>query len=169
MLHAHLCSRQINIDYAVCQSLSSMPDNPWVITIYDVACQWSRNFRHRVEDSKYLEVPSNLQIVPAAGKWHLGAYVIDCFPRFSLNFIQGIGQVDGEVLETLWSVTNKVAGTTWAMGKSHRLEVLDDNMYDSNWKKWVGISKATFFTFVHFTTNCTSYDKQSQHWPGSTK
>ena len=112
---------------------------------------------------------SDLQMVPAVGKWHLGAHVIDCFPRFSLNFIRGIGQVDGEVLETLWSVTNKVAGTTRAMGKSHCSEVLDDNMYDSNWKKWVGIGKAAFFTLVYFTTNCTSYGKQSQPWPASTK
>ena len=61
--------------------------------------------------------------VPAVGKWHLGTYVVDCFPKFSLNFIQGIGQVDGEILETLWSTTNKVAGTTQAMGKSHQSEV----------------------------------------------
>jgi hypothetical protein len=46
--------------------------------------------------------------------------MVDCFPKFSLNFIQGIGQIDGEILETLWSITNKVAGTTWAMGKSHQ-------------------------------------------------
>ena len=135
--------RQMNIDYAVCQSLCSMAGNSRVIAIYDVACQWSRNFKKRVKNSKYLDVPANLQIIPAVGKWHLGAHVAECFPNFSLNFIQGIGQVDGEILETLWSITNKVAGTTRAMGKSHRSEVLDDNMYDSNWKKWVGIGKPT--------------------------
>ena len=70
--------------------------------------------------------------------------MVDCFPKFSLNFIQGIGQVDGEILETLWSITNKVSGTTRAMGKSHRSEVLDDIMYDSNWKKWVGIGKLIY-------------------------
>ena len=134
--------RQMNIDYAVCQSLCSLASNPRVITIYDVACQWSCNFKRRVQGSKYLDIPANLEVVPAVGKWHLGAHVVDCFPKFSLNFIQGIGQVDGEILETLWSTTNKVAGTTRAMGKSHRSEVLDDNMYDSNWKKWVGIGKS---------------------------
>lgn len=132
----------MNIDYAVCQSLCSMENNSRVVTIYDVACQWSRNFRRRVKSSKYLGVPSGLELVPAVGKWHLGAHVVDCFPKFSLNFIQGIGQVDGEILETLWSITNKVSGTTRAMGKSHRSEVLDDVMYDSNWKKWVGIGKS---------------------------
>jgi len=111
--------RQMNIDYAVCQSLCSMAGNSRVIAIYDVACQWSCNFKKRVKNSKYLDIPANLQIIPAVGKWHLGAHVAECFPKFSLNFIQGIGQVDGEILETLWSITNKVAGTTRAMGKSH--------------------------------------------------
>ena len=138
-----LICRQMNIDYAVCQSLCSMANGSRVIAIYDVACQWGRNFRRRVKSSNFLDIPAGLDIIPAVGKWHLGAHVADCFPKFSLNFIQGIGQVDGEILETLWSITNKVAGTTWAMGKSHRSEVLDENMYDSNWKKWVGIGEST--------------------------
>lgn len=131
----------MNIDYAVCQSLNSMGGIHRVVTIYDVACQWNRNFNRRVDASKYLDFPSDMVLVPAVGKWHLGAHVVDCFPKYSLNFIKGVGQVDGEILETLWSTTNKVAGTTRAMGKSHRTEVLDDNMYDSNWKKWSGIGE----------------------------
>lgn len=133
--------RQVNIDYAVCQSLQSMGCDRRVISIYDVCCQWIRNFLKRVATSKYLDIPSGVVLIPAVGKWHLGAHVVECFPKFSLNFIKGIGQVDGEILETLWSTTNKVAGTTRAMGKSHRTEVLDDNMYDSNWKKWMGIGE----------------------------
>jgi hypothetical protein len=137
-----------------------MPSNPRAIAIYDVACQWSRNFKQRVKKSKSLNVPPNLQVIPAVGKWHLGAHVPDCFPKFSLNFIQGIGQVDGEILETLWSITNKVAGTTRAMAKSHRSEVLDDNMYDSNWKKWVGAGQSTFIMHGCFdTTNDQLWSK----------
>ena len=79
--------RQMNIDYAVCQSLWSMGDISLVIAIYDVACQWFRNFLRRVKNGKYLAIPPNLSIVPAVGKWHLGAHVVDCFPKFSLNFI----------------------------------------------------------------------------------
>lgn len=115
-----------------------------VITIYDVACQWSRNFRKRVNESDSLDFPPDMVLVPAVGKWHLGAHIVECFPKYSLNFIKGAGQMDGEILETLWSTTNKVAGTTRAMGKSHRAEVLDDNMYDSNWKKWTGIGDLIF-------------------------
>ena len=131
--------RQLNIDYAVCQSLKSIPSDLRVITIYDVACQWSIHFHRRVKESPYLEIPNRISLIPAVGKWHLGAHIPECFPKYSLNFINGIGQIDGEILETLWWPIDKIAGTTRAMSKAHRQEVLDDNMYDSNWKKWVGI------------------------------
>jgi hypothetical protein len=80
-----------------------------------------------------------MNIIPAVGKFHLGAHVRSCFPLFSLNFVQGVGQQDGEVLETLWSNLNKVSGSIRAMSKGHRQEVLDDFIRDSNWKKLVGI------------------------------
>jgi len=170
MVKMNFCSfgsRQMNIDYAVCQSLSSMESNSQVIAIYDVACQWSRHFRQRVKSSKYLDIPSDLTVVPAVGKWHLGAHVVDCFPKFSLNFIRGMGQVDGEILETLWSITNKVSGTTRAMAKSHQSEVLDDNMYDSNWKKWVGIGESIlnsfhFLQIINNTVNSSGIEPEVQ-------
>ena len=68
--------RQINVDYAVCQSLNSMESGCQVVTIYDVACQWSRNFRRRVEASKYLDFPLGMELVPAVGKWHLGVIAV---------------------------------------------------------------------------------------------
>jgi len=84
-------------------------------------------------------MPDFDKLLIAIGKFHLGGHVQECFPKFSLNFIPGAGQIDGEILETLWAQIDKVAGTTRAMTKFHRREVLDDNMLDSNWKKWVGI------------------------------
>jgi hypothetical protein len=100
-IYTKLRQRQMNIDYAVCQSLGSMESDSQVITIYDVACQWHRNFAKRVSTSKYLDLPSDMVLVPAVGKWHLGAHVVECFPKYSLNFIKGVGQVDGEILETV--------------------------------------------------------------------
>ena len=136
--------RQLNIDYAVCQSIKTISPEQRVIAIYDVACQWNINFEKRVEGSPFLEIPEGMSIVPAVGKWHLGAHITECFPKYSLNFVDGIGQIDGEILETLWWPIDKVAGITRAMSKAHRQEVLDDNMYDSNWKKWVGIGEFLF-------------------------
>jgi len=82
-----------------------------------------------------------MKIISAVGKFHLGAHVRSCFPQFSLNFVLGAGQQDGEILETLWSSLNKVSSSIRAMSKAHHHEVLDDFMRDSNWKKMVGIGE----------------------------
>jgi len=55
-----------------------------------------------------------------------------------LNFLPHVGQVDGEVMETVWALLNRVASITRAMTKAHRQEVLDDMMNDINWKKLIG-------------------------------
>ncbi|KAG2035936.1 hypothetical protein BDR03DRAFT_824155, partial [Suillus americanus] len=61
--------------------------------------------------------------------------------RYSLNFILGAGQVDGEILETLWAPFNKISPTARSMGQAHRQEILDDHMRNSNWKKLVQIGE----------------------------
>jgi len=73
------------------------------------------------------------------GKFHLAAHVPSCFAKFSLNFVQGAGQLVWEILETLWSEFNKVSAIARSMSKAHRAEVYDDHMRDSNWKKLVGM------------------------------
>jgi hypothetical protein len=112
-----------------------------ILVIYDVCCQWIRNFRVRVESSAYLYMPAATKVIGAVGKFHLGAHIPSCFPLFSLNFIPGAGQQDGEILETLWSSLNKISSSIRAMSKAHRQEVLDDYMRDSNWKKLVKIGE----------------------------
>jgi hypothetical protein len=52
-----------------------------------------------------------------------------------LNFVKGAGEVDGEILETLWSPLDEVAGLTQAMSILHAQEVIDDHMHNSNWRK----------------------------------
>jgi len=75
------------------------------------------------------------------GKFNLAAHMLRCFSRFSLNFVQGAGQLDGEILETLWSEFNKVSASAHSMSKAHRAELHDDHMRDFNWKKLVGMSE----------------------------
>ncbi|KAG1809366.1 uncharacterized protein BJ212DRAFT_1484485 [Suillus subaureus] len=82
-----------------------------------------------------------MQIIPAVGKFHLSAHKLAFFARYSLNFVQGAGHVDGEILETLWAPFNKISPTAQSMSHAHRQEVLDNHMRDSNWKKLVGIMK----------------------------
>ena len=142
MLIIYYFPRQMNMDYSICNALAyqTEPMNSGLI-IYDVACQWSLNFHRRVQDSDFLSLGHITDLIPAVGKFHLAAHVPSCFARFSLNFVQGAGQLDGEILETLWSEFNKVSASTCSMSKAHRAEVYDDHMRDSNWKKLVGMGE----------------------------
>lgn len=138
-------TRHMNIDYAICQALShnSLGLHEALI-VYDVACQWSIHFKERVDQSQHLSLPEGLNHIPAVGKFHLAAHVESCFAQFSLNFVQGAGQLDGEILETSWAVLNKAAGSTRAMTKPHRQEMLDAHILDSNWKKHVNMGMVLF-------------------------
>jgi hypothetical protein len=48
-------------------------------------------------------------------------------------YCEGTGQGDGEILETLWSGMDEVAGLAQAMSIAHHQEVLDEYMNDGNW------------------------------------
>ena len=136
----------MNIDYSICHALSHNTDGlSEALICYDVACQWSIHFEERVKDSVHLHLPDGLCLIPAVGKFHLAAHRDDCFVQFSLNFVPGSGQVDGEVLETLWAALNKVAGSIRAMTKAHRQEMLDQHILDSNWKKLVNMGLSMSF------------------------
>jgi hypothetical protein len=134
--------RQRNIDYAFCQATQKMAAEQGLLAIYDVGCQWSIHLKDRIRKSRFLSMPDFEEFIVGLGKFHLGGHILTCFPKFSLNFIHGAGQLDGEILETLWAPIDKVASITRAMSKAHRWEALDDNMFDSNWKKWIGIGKS---------------------------
>lgn len=77
----------------------------------------------------------------AIGKFHLHAHIKECFPCYSLNFIQGAGQVDGEIMETNWAPFNHVAGLARTMTQVHCREIYDDYMREANWKKIVGMGE----------------------------
>jgi hypothetical protein len=138
--HCLNCSRQINIDYAICHALGYNTHGlSEALIAYDVACQWSIHFDERVKQSRHLHLPQELKWTPAVGKFHLAAHREQCFAHYSLNFVQGAGEQDGEVLETLWASLNKAAGSIRAMTQPHRQETLDEFILDSNWKKHINM------------------------------
>lgn len=107
------------------------------------------NFEKRLQDvpDHLLQAPE-MKVLGAIGKFHLADHVDSCFSKWTLNFMQGAGHIDGEIMETLWSGMNKVSGAARSMTKAHRQETLDDYMRDANWKKTVGIGKF-YFTFEY--------------------
>jgi len=132
----------MNIDYAVCQALNYHTQGlPGAVGLYDVACKWIRNFFKRIEEGPFLSIPEFDEFIAAVGKFHINAHVLNCFEEFSPNFIKGIGQVDGEILETRWSSFNPIARIARTMSSAHRHEIYDDHMRDENWKKLVGMGE----------------------------
>lgn len=141
-LYYWCCQRQINIDYSICQALQRFPGHVRAMIIYDICCQWSIHFQQRVSQSDFLQLWDSLKITCAVGKWHLAAHIPECFPKFTLNFIDGAGQVDGEILETLWSDMDEVAGLAQAMSVAHHQETVDAYMNDNNWQKLLRIGRS---------------------------
>jgi hypothetical protein len=140
------CCRHVNMDYSICNALQyGSGQLSQALVVYDIACQWSCHFKERVAQSSFLTLKEWRMFIAAVGKFHLSAHVPQCFPRFSLNFVHGTGQQDGEILETLWAEFNKVSTSARTMSKAHRTEVYDDHMLDSNWKKLIGMSEQAFF------------------------
>jgi hypothetical protein len=132
----------MNMDYSICKAIKHAANAiDTSLVIYDVGCQWNLHFTERVDNCSGLTLPDNTEIVAAVGKFHLSAHKLACFARYSLNFIIGAGQVDGEILETLWAPFNKISPTARSMSQAHRQEILDDHMRNSNWKKLVGIGE----------------------------
>ena len=125
------------MDYAICQALNCIGGSDSGLLIYDVCCQWVVHFRERVARGEFLSLWEHFQLTPAIGKFHLGAHVKECFHKYSLNFIKGAGQIDGEIMETLWFIMDKVSGITRSMSLAHCQEILDDYMEDGNFKKLV--------------------------------
>ncbi|KAH6916357.1 hypothetical protein BKA70DRAFT_1091794, partial [Coprinopsis sp. MPI-PUGE-AT-0042] len=82
-----------------------------------------------------LSLPEVLQIIFGIGQFHVHGHQETCFGRFSPVFIEGIGWVSGEIVESNWSLINPVGLTCITMTAAHWYEVLDAKMLDLNWKK----------------------------------
>jgi hypothetical protein len=138
-------ARQMNIDYAICNALkyqsSGLSEG---LVIYDIGCQWIVHFQNRLNQSHSLSIPEAMKLLVAVGKFHLSAHIRECFVLYSLNFISGSGQLDGEILETLWAPFNFISASARTMSMASRHQIYDDHMRDSNWKKIVAIGQSPF-------------------------
>ena len=128
------------MDYALSESLSyNTKGIKRAIVMYDIMCQYGIHLLERFKQSPYLNIPKNMVIDKGIGQFHIHGHQDQCFARFSPNFIVGAGQIDGEIIETLWANLNSIAPSTRHMSIAHRREIIDAHMNDSNWKKLVKI------------------------------
>ncbi|KAG1839346.1 hypothetical protein F4604DRAFT_1885303 [Suillus subluteus] len=109
--------RQMNMDYALCEAARhNMEGISRAVTFYDINCQYNKYFRTR-------EMMQDLTIIPGIG----------CYVQYASNFIDGIGRIDGEIMETLWAPRG--------MSSPHRQECLDYQMNDSNFCKMIRMKR----------------------------
>ncbi|KAH7889148.1 hypothetical protein F5I97DRAFT_1788563, partial [Phlebopus sp. FC_14] len=130
--------RQVNIDYALVNALQyNMNGIQWVLTFYDINCQYMKNLHKQIRDSTYLKLNSQLSFISSIGIWHVHGHQVECFARYTPNFISRAGWVDGEIIETLWSTINIISGIVRGMSSPHQQEYLDSQMNYSNFLKMI--------------------------------
>ncbi|KAG1867096.1 hypothetical protein C8R48DRAFT_747493 [Suillus tomentosus] len=134
--------RQINMDYALCEaSRHNMEGITRAVTFYDINCQYNKHFRVRVGRSRFLEMAPQLTIIPGIGLWHVHGHQDSCYVRYASNFIEGIGRIDGEIMETLWARLNLISPAARGMSSPHQKECLDYQMNDSNFCKMIRMKR----------------------------
>ncbi|KAH6907255.1 hypothetical protein BKA70DRAFT_1372228 [Coprinopsis sp. MPI-PUGE-AT-0042] len=130
--------RQMNMDYSFCQTVKVVVDGriKRVVYFYDISCFYCVNLDKRIKESEgRLALPELLEIIFGIGQFHVHGHQEACFGRFSPVFIEGIGWVSGEIVESNWSLINPIGLTCTTMTAAHRYEVLDAKILDLNWKK----------------------------------
>jgi hypothetical protein len=116
----------MNMDYALCEaSQHNMEGITRAVTFYDINCQYNKHFRVWVDRSWFLEMAPELNIIPGIGLWHIHGHQDSCYVRYASNFIDGIGRIDGEIMETLWASLNLISPAAWGMSSPHRQECLE--------------------------------------------
>jgi len=143
--------KQMNMDWSLCEALATTNIGrlTQVLHVYDINCQYCIHLGERIQINDQLNMPSHVELLHAIGLFHVHGHKDECLYRWATNYVPGAGVVDGEVLETLWSVLNTVSSATRTASLAHRTEILDDHMSDSNWKKMQHIGENISYLFIH--------------------
>ena len=142
VLTPHQCLSYANANYALAQALWECHSLQDVGLTYDVACQYmvhlvtwfQQYFPHMV-----LVVSQMTALIP---KMHLASHKLDCRYHCSLNFMPGMGQKCGELIETVWSELNQANRSIKEMNHRHHHDTLDDLYSDRNWSEVQNMSQS---------------------------
>ncbi|KAI0666069.1 hypothetical protein C8Q78DRAFT_1072584 [Trametes maxima] len=134
----HLGEKYPYMDYLLVSTLLGVTLLLLVIS-YDIACQYSKNFEHRLAQNFPEGMQLDLEdvhlrwVIP---KNHIAVHG----PRhsqYSLNFNSKVGRTYGEGCESAWPDLNQASISTREMALATRHEVLNDHMASWNWAKVV--------------------------------
>ncbi|KAJ7085995.1 hypothetical protein B0H15DRAFT_923193 [Mycena belliarum] len=130
-----------NMDYIFASILKHKHAGLRKLISYDIVCIW---MKHLLERLKKLPANVRIEIVRtmmrfAIPKMHIHGHTLLCQLLFSLNYLIGCAETDGEGIERPWSTLGAVAASTRDMGPGSRHCVLDCQLGYWNWLKLVGI------------------------------
>ena len=145
MNQSSLLLRYVNMDYFFFQSLRHNPDIDMLKVSYDIACQWSHNFRKRQEDlPENLRLPAGIQMDVAIPSWHINGHGQSCQDTFHVGYLNGVGQLCGVEVEQTWWSTNALGSSVREMGPGSRHKTMNNHWNAFNSHKIVG-----FCMFLH--------------------
>ena len=83
--------------------------------------------------------PEFAELMGGVGVWHIYGHVFECYGRWSTTYHRHCGIVDGEILETLWSILNQIMESCRGMSLASREEVISLYQSDSNFRKVINM------------------------------
>ncbi|KAF8157396.1 hypothetical protein BJ912DRAFT_1026998 [Pholiota molesta] len=116
-----------NMDYIILTALIGIA-LPRVLITYDIACQWSKNFRSRMQAfPEHMRIPPETKIDVAIPSWHINGHGQKCRDGTC-----------GEEVEISWSHANPLVPSVKEMGPAARHDTLNDHWNGWNFRKIVG-------------------------------
>ncbi|KAG9309138.1 hypothetical protein JVU11DRAFT_10846 [Chiua virens] len=126
------------MDYSLANTLWHNMDGVWhVCLFYDINCSYMHNLFAWMNGNDFIDIHSDIQITPGIRIWHVHGHQPKCFPQFAPLYIPGVGWIDGEIIETLWSILNIISTSAHTMSAPHHQELLDFQMNNSNYMKMI--------------------------------
>jgi hypothetical protein len=121
------------MDYALSQTMTigGIDQVPRVLLLYDIMCQWGVHMK-KCFALNGLSMPNVDELLWGVGIWHVYAHINRCFGRYAPIYLKDVGLVDGEILETLWSLLNQVSESCQTMSLASREETINFHMNDIN-------------------------------------
>ena len=95
--------------WLTCFTIIWITFSEWVVTFYDVNCQYTKHLYQQLKDNSFISLSPNIQLVAAIGAWHIHGHWQECLAWYGSNFIPGAGHVDGEIMKTLWASLNVIS------------------------------------------------------------
>ncbi|KAF8139331.1 hypothetical protein K438DRAFT_1996130 [Mycena galopus ATCC 62051] len=135
--------RYANMDYITGSILRVHDIRLAKVWCYDIVCQWWQWVMERLKELPPLvhcEIFLHL-FVFVIPKMHIKGHTLPCGVAYSLNYVPGSGQTDGEGIKRPWSNIGGIASSTRIMGPGARHDTIDDHWSHWNWQKLISLAE----------------------------